>query len=89
MENAVTRIMNEGGEVLFAEECIPAEAALRAVTLDAAWQCRMEDKVGSLEPGKLADFTILEKDPTSVDATEIGKIKVSETWMDGEQRYSA
>lgn len=89
VEDAAARVMHEGGEVFFPEERIPTEAALRAVTLDAAWQCHMDDKVGSLEPGKLADFVILEKDPTAADATEISKIKVSATWMDGEQRYSA
>lgn len=88
VEDAVTRVMNEGGEVFFPEERIPVDAALRAVTIDAAWQCHMEDQIGSLETGKFADFAILEEDPTAPDV-KIGKIKVSETWMDGTKRYSA
>lgn len=88
VEDAVTRVMNEGGEVFFPEECIPVDAALRAVTIDAAWQCHMEDQIGSLETGKFADFAILEQDPTAPDV-KISKIKVSETWMDGTKRYSA
>ncbi len=88
VENAVTRVMNEGGDVFFPEECIPVDAALRAVTIDAAWQCHMEDQIGSLETGKFADFAILEEDPTAPDV-KIGKIKVSETWMDGTKRYAA
>ncbi|MHC5233448.1 amidohydrolase [Brucella sp. LJL56] len=88
VEDAVTRVMNEGGEVFFPEERIPVDAALRAVTIDAAWQCHMEDQIGSLETGKFADFAILEEDPTTPDV-KIGKIKVSETWMDGTKRYSA
>ena len=88
VENAVTRVMNEGGDVFFPEECIPVDAALRAVTIDAAWQCHMEDQIGSLETGKFADFAILEEDPTAP-GVKIGKIKVSETWMDGTKRYAA
>ncbi len=88
MQDAVSRIMNEGGGVFVSDECISADAALRAVTIDAAWHCHMDDIVGSIEVGKYADFAILEQDPTS-GVADIGKIKVSETWMAGEQRYSA
>lgn len=87
VENAVTRVMNEGGGVFFRNERIPVEAALRAVTIDAAWQCHMDDKVGSIEPGKFADLTILEENPLTT-KNAIGKIRVSETWMDGKQRYA-
>jgi predicted amidohydrolase YtcJ len=87
--DAVTRTMNEGGEVFFADERIPVEVALRAVTIDAAWQCRMDNIVGSLEPGKYADLALLERDPAAVDPTEIAKIKVSETWLAGERRHTA
>lgn len=89
IENAVTRIMNDGGDVFFPNERIPVDAALRAVTIDAAWQCHTDDIVGSLEPGKYADLTILEQDPTAIDPATISKIKVSETWLSGQKRYSA
>jgi predicted amidohydrolase YtcJ len=59
------------------------------VTLDAAWQCRMDDITGSLEPGKQADLVRLEKDPTAVQPTSIKSIKVVETWLEGEKRYQA
>jgi len=59
------------------------------VTIDAAWQCRMDSIVGSLEPGKYADLALLERDITAVDPMEIAKIKVSETWLAGERRYAA
>ncbi|MGQ5720572.1 amidohydrolase family protein [Pseudochrobactrum asaccharolyticum] len=88
IQDAVTRVMNEGGgEVFFPEECISVDAALRAVTIDAAWQCHTENQIGSLETGKFADFVILEEDPTTPDV-KISKIKVSETWMDGTKRYA-
>jgi predicted amidohydrolase YtcJ len=89
VEDAVARVMNDGGDVFFPDERIPAEAAFRAVTIDAAYHCKMDDIVGSLDEGKCADFAILEEDPTKVEPTKISKIKVSETWMDGQKRYSA
>jgi predicted amidohydrolase YtcJ len=88
-EDAVARVMHEGGGVLGTDERIPVEAALRAITIDAAWQCRMDHIVGSLEPGKYADLALLERDPTAVGPTEIASIKVSETWLAGERRHVA
>ncbi|MGH6762382.1 MAG: amidohydrolase [Phyllobacterium sp.] len=88
VEDAVTRVMNEGGDVFFPDERIPVEAALRGVTIDAAWQCHMDDQIGTLETGKFADLALLEQDPTDPQA-KISKIKVSETWMDGVQRYAS
>lgn len=89
VEDAVTRIMAEGGEVLNADERIPVEAALRAVTIDAAWQCRSDNVTGSIEVGKYADLVLLEDDPTTVDATSIARIAVSETRLAGKRRFSA
>ncbi len=89
IEDAVARVMNEGGGVFYGQERISIQAALRAVTIDAAWQCRMDDLVGSLEEGKYADFTITEENPMQAEPTQISKIKVSETWMAGRQRYQA
>lgn len=62
--------------------------ALRAVTIDAAWQLRMDDKVGSIEEGKLADFVILEQSPFDVDPETIKDIKVLATMMDGQYTYN-
>ncbi|MBN9533278.1 MAG: amidohydrolase [Alphaproteobacteria bacterium] len=87
VEDAVARIMADGGEVLNPDERIPVMAALRAVTIDAAWQCRMDDLTGSLEPGKYADLVLLEEDPTEVDPSAISHIPVSETWLAGAKRY--
>jgi predicted amidohydrolase YtcJ len=85
--DAAARVMDEGGEVLGPDERIPVEAALRAVTADAAWQCRVDHLTGSLEPGKAADLVVLEEDPTAVDPSRIGDITVSETWLDGTPRH--
>ena len=52
-------------------------------TIHAAGQIGMADELGTLEAGKLADFTILEKDPYAVAPDAIMAIKVSETWVGG------
>jgi hypothetical protein len=65
------------------------EAAIRAVTINAAWQCHSEHEIGSLEPGKLADLVILEQDPRTVEPTAIANIVVSETWMNGKRVFNA
>ena len=43
------------------------------------------DLVGSIEPSKLADFAILDGDPTEADTGSIGSIAVKETWLEGER----
>lgn len=88
VENAVTRIMRDGGEVLNPAERVAPEAALRMVTADAAWQCR-RDFTGVIAAGKAADFTLLDQDPTKVDPTTIHAIPVRETWLDGARRFQA
>lgn len=88
VQDAVTRIMAEGGDVLAPDQRIDVATALRAVTIDAAWQCRADDITGSIEVGKYADLTILEEDPTTVDATTIERIAISETRLAGEVRFT-
>jgi len=51
------------GMVLGKDQCISARQALRAHTIDAAWQVFLEDERGSLEPGKLADLVVLSENP--------------------------
>ena len=88
-QDAVTRVMHDGGGVFVPEERVPVEAALRAITIDAAWQLRMDDIVGSLERGKYADMVILEDNPTTIDPMKLEKIKVSETWLEGKKVYKS
>ncbi len=85
VQDAVTRVMHDGGEVFAPDQRIPVEEALKGVTTHAAWQLFMDDIAGSLEAGKYADLAILEDDPTKVDPLKIEQIKVSETWLGGKK----
>ncbi len=87
IENAVTRIMRDGGEVLGPEQRLPVEQAIRAMTIDAAYQARMDHAIGTLEVGKYADLVVLEEDPMKVDPTRLSQIKVRETWVEGVKRF--
>lgn len=71
------------GHVLGAEQCVSAERALRAATLDAAHQLHIDDEVGSIEVGKWADFVILAEDPVEVDPLAIKDIAVLGTVLAG------
>jgi len=88
MENAVVRNMWRSDELLAPEERVPAAAALRAMTIDAAWQCHSDHEVGSLAVGKFADFVVLAEDPLTVAPETLGEIKVLETWVGGRQVFS-
>ncbi|MBK8865217.1 MAG: amidohydrolase [Betaproteobacteria bacterium] len=90
IQMAVTRrTWQEPQFVLAPGERVSVESAIRAVTAEAAWQLRSEHEIGSLEAGKLADFVILDQDPRRVDPERIKDIAVIETWMDGQQVFSA
>lgn len=58
------------------EQRIPVQQALRAVTIDSAFTIRVEDQVGSIKPGKIADFTILDDDPLSVAPSALRQVGV-------------
>ncbi|MFM9862048.1 MAG: amidohydrolase [Micropepsaceae bacterium] len=87
IENAVTRIMRDGGEVLAPEQRIPIDQALRAMTIDAAYQARMDHAIGTLEVGKYADLVVLEEDPLKIDPTRLSQINIRETWVEGVKRF--
>lgn len=82
MQSMVTR-RTSGGATLSPQERVDAVTALRAYTVDAAWTAGEEDRRGTLEPGKLADFVFLSAHPADVPAEEIGRIAVLATVLDG------
>ena len=85
---AATRDMAGGGTLNEAER-ISVHQALRAVTIDAAWQLHADDALGSISAGKHADFVVLDRDPEEVDPREIDQIRVLQTWMGGKRTYRA
>jgi predicted amidohydrolase YtcJ len=82
---AVTRqdASGEPPDGWFPDQVLTREEALRGFTLDAAFAGFMEDTVGSLEPGKRADFVILDRDIMSIPTDEILRTRVVATYLDG------
>ena len=89
IQTAVTRVTRRGHRLGDDALRISARAALRAHTYEGAVSLGREDDLGSLEPGKCADFVVLDADPLRVAADAISSIRVLETWVDGEPRYRA
>lgn len=77
------------GRLLGADERIPVLEALKAVTINGAYQYFEEDKKGSLAPGKLADLVILDHDPLKVPENELREIRVLATIKEGTEIYRA
>ena len=88
IRTAVTRL-TRAGNVLGADQCISLHKALRAHTIDAAFQLFMDDETGSLVPGKSADFVWLAADPYSVDPEGLHEIAVRGTWLRGQPTFLA
>lgn len=72
-----------GGRVAGPEQRISVHDALRAVTIEAAYSWRMENQLGSITPGKLANFTVLGDDPYAVEPERLNQIPVLGTVYEG------
>jgi predicted amidohydrolase YtcJ len=70
---------------LGAQERIDLISALRAITIDAAWQSYIDDDLGSIEAGKLADLIVLSADPAAVD--DVRTLSVDLTYIGGDLVY--
>lgn len=73
----------QSGRIAAPDQRISVHDALRAVTIEAAYSWRMEDQLGSIAPGKLANFTILADDPYLVDPSTLKDIPVLGTVYEG------
>jgi predicted amidohydrolase YtcJ len=71
----------------FPEERMSREEAFASFTIDAAYAGHQEDIIGSLAPGKKADFIIIDRDIFTIPESEIWQTQVEQTWVGGEQIY--
>lgn len=83
IQAAVTRVTRRGHMLGDPDLRIDALTALRAHTIEAARTMGREDDLGSLEVGKRADFTVLDRDPLQSESSTIADITVLETWVGG------
>jgi len=83
---AVTRTA-PSGRVLAPEERLTVEQAIRAQTIDAAWQLFADDVTGSFQVGKYADMAVLSADPRTVPPEQIADLEVRATFLAGRQVY--
>jgi predicted amidohydrolase YtcJ len=74
-------------KVLNSSQKVSINNALKAITIDAAYQLKMDDKIGSIQEGKYADFAIVNRNPMKTDAYKIRDIEVNETWVNGQQVF--
>ena len=79
---AVNRV-TPSGRVAGPSERIGVYDALRAVTIEAAYSWRQEDSLGSITPGKVANFTVLGADPLTVNPVGLADIPVLGTVFEG------
>lgn len=87
--DAVVNRRTRSGDILGPTQRLPIDVALKSITLWAAWQHFEEGSKGSIEPGKVADFVVLSKNPVKVPSAQLRSIKVLETIKDGKTIYRA
>ncbi|WP_240374135.1 amidohydrolase [Bacillus piscicola] len=85
---AVTRKTAKGTYMGGAEHQLTTEEALQAYTINAAKAIFKEDKIGSIEKGKYADFAVFDRNPLETDPDDLINLSITQTWIEGEQVFS-
>jgi predicted amidohydrolase YtcJ len=88
IQDMVTRTSSHG-LVVGPEQKVSVDEAIKVWTLDGAYATFEEKSKGSITPGKLADFVVLEKDPRKVAPNTIKDIRLEATYLGGEKVYTA
>jgi len=83
ISTAVTRKTKDRGDILGPTERVTINDALKAVTINAAWQLFEDDQRGSITVGKAADFVLLSHNPLRIQPENIKNISALCTWIDG------
>jgi predicted amidohydrolase YtcJ len=86
LSSCVTR-KSRSGDVIGPDQRVSMAEALKALTINAAWQYGEESRKGSIEVGKRADLVILSANPLKIDPERIMDLKIIETIKDGKTVY--
>jgi predicted amidohydrolase YtcJ len=81
--------VNSFGDKVNGDQQITRQEALRLFTRGNSWFLRMEDKIGAIEPGRLADIAVLDRDYFTVPDAEIRKVRAVLTIVDGKIVHNA
>lgn len=86
MSTAIQRQTRQGDTLGF-DQALSIEECLRAMTINAAWQLQMEDKIGSIKAGKYADFVVLDQNPLQTTPENFRDISILQTIVNGNTVY--
>ena len=88
IETLVTRERPGGSEDSFGkEQAITLDQAIELFTVNSARHMGTEDRLGSIEPGKLADLVVVDRDPYTIPVNELHRVRVMYTIINGEVVY--
>jgi predicted amidohydrolase YtcJ len=89
LEAEAQSTINDPPQPRYPNESLSRTQALKGMTLDAAYASFAENELGSLSPGKKADFVIFDKDIMTIPIYQILEAKVKATVIDGQAVYGA
>jgi len=85
---AATRAAKWWDDPIHPEQALNRQQMIRFYTINNAWLMRRENELGSLEPGKRADFIVIDRDLLTCSDDDIRHTEVLSTWIDGEQVFA-